>query len=179
MSSAFSCTLVVTAIGFAVLLAFLFGRWQEQDAQDAEVRQAQADRGGHVRVVPPVLGETATKWGWTDTADMGDRAPFRVTDPPPPPVPHVHAASASATVDESVWSRLAQCESTGNPRAVSASGKYRGLYQFSIETWLSVGETGDPIDASPEVQLAAAKRLQARSGWSQWPQCAARLGLPR
>jgi len=31
--------------------------------------------------------------------------------------------------------------------------------------------------APREVQIAAAQRLQARSGWGQWPSCAKRLGL--
>lgn len=107
-------------------------------------------------------------------ADL-DLLPHRYADPPDA---HVHTSGTrTATVIGDPWSALAHCESTGNPRAVSASGKYRGLFQFSMETWRSVGETGDPIDASPEVQLAAAQRLQARSGWGQWPQCASRLGL--
>ena len=76
-----------------------------------------------------------------------------------------------------LWSALAQCESNGNPRAVSKSGKYRGAFQFSIPTWRSLGYEGDPIDASYALQEQAAKRLQARSGWRQWPSCARRLGL--
>lgn len=76
-----------------------------------------------------------------------------------------------------VWAKLAQCESGGRPNAVSRSGKYFGLYQFSLKTWRGIGETGNPIDYSGEYQLAAAKRLQARSGWGQWPTCARRLGL--
>ena len=76
-----------------------------------------------------------------------------------------------------VWSALARCESGGNPQAVSASGTYRGLLQFSLATWRSVGMTGDPIDHTAEEQIAAAQRLQARSGFGQWPRCARRLGL--
>lgn len=76
-----------------------------------------------------------------------------------------------------VWAALARCESGGNPRAVSSTGKYRGAFQFSIATWQSLGYAGDPIDYSYEVQLEAAKKLQARSGWGQWPSCARQLGL--
>lgn len=76
-----------------------------------------------------------------------------------------------------IWTRLAECESGGNPRAVSPTGKYRGLLQFSIQTWRSVGMTGDPIDHTPAEQLAAGRRLQARSGFGQWRACARRLGL--
>lgn len=78
---------------------------------------------------------------------------------------------------ERVWRALGACESNNNPRAVSASGKYRGAFQFSIPTWRSLGYAGDPIDHSYETQLEAAKRLRARSGWGQWPSCARRLGL--
>jgi resuscitation-promoting factor RpfB len=69
------------------------------------------------------------------------------------------------------WPALARCESGGNPRAVSSTGKYRGLYQFSMSTWQSVGGVGDPIDASPDEQTYRAKLLYNRSGAGQWPHC--------
>ena len=37
--------------------------------------------------------------------------------------------------------------------------------------------SGNPVDYDYGTQLAAAQRLQARSGWGQWPHCARRLGL--
>jgi hypothetical protein len=43
--------------------------------------------------------------------------------------------------------RIAQCESGGNPRAVSAGGRYRGKYQFSRSTWRELGAKGDPARA--------------------------------
>lgn len=76
-----------------------------------------------------------------------------------------------------VWERLAQCESGGRPNAVSASGRYHGLYQFSVSTWRSVGGKGLPSQASAAEQTKRAKILQARSGWGQWPHCSAKLGL--
>jgi resuscitation-promoting factor RpfB len=69
------------------------------------------------------------------------------------------------------WPALARCESGGNPRAVNPSGKYRGLYQFSMATWRSVGGQGDPIDNSAEEQTYRAKVLYNRSGAGQWPHC--------
>lgn len=69
------------------------------------------------------------------------------------------------------WSALADCESGGNPRAVSSGGSYRGLYQFSISTWNSVGGSGDPIDASPSEQTYRAWVLYQRSGRGPWPVC--------
>src|SRR4029450_1267721 len=47
--------------------------------------------------------------------------------------------------------QIAECESGGNPRAISPGGQYRGKYQFSRETWLNLGGSGDPADA-PESQ---------------------------
>lgn len=76
-----------------------------------------------------------------------------------------------------VWGALAQCESGGNPRAVSPNGLYYGLYQFSLPTWRSVGGSGLPTQASASEQTQRAKALQARSGWGQWPACSAKLGL--
>lgn len=89
------------------------------------------------------------------------------------------AAVPSGPVDlgDGVWTALAQCESGGNPSAVSASGRYYGLFQFSLPTWQAVGGSGLPTEASPEEQLLRAQSLQARSGWGQWPACAAKLGL--
>lgn len=76
-----------------------------------------------------------------------------------------------------VWAALAQCESGGNPSAVSASGTYHGLYQFSVATWQSVGGSGLPSQASAAEQTKRAKMLQARSGWGQWPVCSQKIGV--
>ncbi|NEK85461.1 DUF348 domain-containing protein [Blastococcus saxobsidens] len=73
------------------------------------------------------------------------------------------------------WGALAACESGGRPNAVSASGKYRGMYQFSTSTWAAVGGTGDPAAASAEEQTYRAQQLYQRSGAGQWPHCGPRL----
>jgi uncharacterized protein YabE (DUF348 family) len=94
------------------------------------------------------------------------------------PAPARASGGGAATVTGSgVWGALAQCESGGNPAAVSANGLYYGLYQFSLGTWRSVGGTGLPSQASPAEQTQRAQALQARSGWGQWPHCSAKLGL--
>lgn len=69
------------------------------------------------------------------------------------------------------WARLRQCEASGNYRAVSPSGLYRGAYQFDQRTWESVGGTGDPIDASPAEQDKRAQILYDRRGRQPWPVC--------
>ena len=69
------------------------------------------------------------------------------------------------------WAALAQCESGGNPRDVSSNGEYRGLYQFTMGAWASVGGQGDPIDASSNEQTYRAQLLYRRSGDNVWPVC--------
>ena len=60
---------------------------------------------------------------------------------------------------------------------MSSNGLYYGLYQFSLSTWRGVGGSGLPTEATPAEQTMRAQALQARSGWGQWPACAAKLGL--
>ncbi|WP_040337358.1 resuscitation-promoting factor [Candidatus Blastococcus massiliensis] len=73
------------------------------------------------------------------------------------------------------WAALAKCESGGRPNAVSGTGKYRGMYQFSQSTWNAVGGTGDPAAASADEQTYRAQLLYQRSGAGQWPHCGPRL----
>lgn len=69
------------------------------------------------------------------------------------------------------FAALAQCESSGNPRAVSPGGKYRGLYQFDARTWRSVGGVGDPAAATPAEQTKRARLLYLDRGRQPWPEC--------
>jgi Transglycosylase-like domain/Putative peptidoglycan binding domain len=68
--------------------------------------------------------------------------------------------------------RIAQCESGGDPRAVSPGGRYRGKYQFSLATWQALGGRGDPAAASERAQDRMAARLLRLRGTSPWPNCA-------
>jgi soluble lytic murein transglycosylase-like protein len=94
--------------------------------------------------------------------------PLRASTTHAAPAPTATATAVASTSDGLNWTALARCESGGNPRAVSATGKYRGLYQFSTSTWASVGGQGDPIDASAAEQTARAQALYARGGAGQW-----------
>jgi peptidoglycan hydrolase-like protein with peptidoglycan-binding domain len=67
---------------------------------------------------------------------------------------------------------IAQCESGGNPRAVSADGRYRGKYQFSQGTWEGLGGTGDPAKAPEWKQDRLALKLYRLRGSASWPNCA-------
>src|SRR5688500_1478881 len=66
---------------------------------------------------------------------------------------------------------IASCESGGDPTAVGGGGLYRGKYQFTYETWASVGGTGDPAAAPEAEQDARAAALLARDGAGHWPVC--------
>ena len=69
--------------------------------------------------------------------------------------------------------KIAQCESGGNPHAISPSGQYRGMFQFTFATWAAVGGHGDPAQASAAEQIQRAAILYERSGPGQWPVCGA------
>ena len=73
--------------------------------------------------------------------------------------------------------KIADCESGGNPRAVSPDGRYRGKYQFSRPTWRAMGGEGDPAKASEAEQDKRARMLYDREGAKPWPACARKLGL--
>jgi hypothetical protein len=66
---------------------------------------------------------------------------------------------------------IAQCESHGNPQAISPNGMYRGKYQFSFSTWQSVGGKGDPAAASEYEQDKRAEMLYKTGGPGHWPVC--------
>jgi len=81
----------------------------------------------------------------------------------------LHASSSAA---DPMLARIAACESGGDPTAVSADGRYRGKYQFSLQTWREVGGSGDPAQATEAEQDRMAAKLLRRSGTSPWPNCA-------
>lgn len=72
---------------------------------------------------------------------------------------------------EATLERIAACESGGDPTAVSASGQYRGKYQFDTQTWQRMGGTGDPAAAPEAEQDARAAQLLAQRGTAPWPAC--------
>ena len=67
--------------------------------------------------------------------------------------------------------RIGQCESGGDPTAVSADGHYRGKYQFDRATWERMGGSGDPAQAGEAEQDRIAAKLLAQRGTSPWPVC--------
>ena len=81
------------------------------------------------------------------------------------------ARAASAGAPNATLARIAQCESGGNPAAVSPDGRYRGKYQFTRSTWRAMGGTGDPAAAPVAEQDQRAAALLAAQGTAPWPVC--------
>jgi len=108
--------------------------------------------------------------------------PTPVTAPPTPATTAISTA-APATSGQAhpppaggVWLQLRECESGDNYQSDTGNGYY-GAYQFSWQTWASLGYPGRP-DLEPYwMQDQAAERLESQYGWGQWPTCSAALGL--
>jgi len=94
------------------------------------------------------------------------RLAHRRAEPPKPPAPKPVAVPAHLQA-------IAQCESGGDPTAIGGGGLYRGKYQFHVDTWRSVGGSGDPAAAPEAEQDRRAIILYERSGPGQWPTCGA------
>ena len=94
----------------------------------------------------------------------------------------VAKAEASRASMGGGWAALRRCESGGNYGAVSATGTYRGAYQFSRSTWNAVAARShprlvgvDPAAAAPADQDAMAMSLYRSSGSRPWPHCGRHL----
>jgi hypothetical protein len=111
-----------------------------------------------------------------DSAWTAAPAPVQHTFGAPASQHQAVASSSSSGVAGGVWAALRACESGGNYSTSTGNGFY-GAYQFTQQTWNSVGMSGSPASASPAQQDAAAQKLQAQQGWGPWPACSAKLGL--
>jgi resuscitation-promoting factor RpfB len=90
------------------------------------------------------------------------------------PAPTVSYASGNT-----VWDKIAQCESGGNWATNTGNGYYGGL-QFSLGTWQAYGGSGLPSNASRLTQIAIATKIRnASRGYGAWPACSQALGLPQ
>jgi hypothetical protein len=132
----------------------------EQERRTAE-RAAAADAAAAARsTVAP-----STTSGARSTAAPAASAPAGVPSSSAPgqgnPTP-----AESATLAKIRW-----CESRNNYSIVSASGRYRGAYQFDVTTWRGVGGSGDPAAASPAEQDYRALLLLRLRGTRPWPRC--------
>jgi hypothetical protein len=82
------------------------------------------------------------------------------------------AATSSTSSSNATLEKIAQCESGGDPTAVSADGTYRGKYQFDRSTWQQLGGSGDPAAAPESEQDQRALSLYRQRGTAPWPNCA-------
>ena len=72
------------------------------------------------------------------------------------------------------WARrTSECESGGDPDAVSSDGTYRGAFQFMKRTWRHSPKSpgGDPIRYKWRTQAVVAVALKKRDGAQHWPNC--------
>ncbi len=91
--------------------------------------------------------------------------------------PFLLAAPAQAA-PESVWDKLAKCESSSDWNINTGNGYYGGV-QFSQSTWAEFGgsEYAPRADlATREQQIAIAERVLAGQGWKAWPTCSGQVG---
>jgi hypothetical protein len=131
--------------------------------------------------------EVAAEAPASDAAEALDPAPVPTPASAPMEATLYSAAAPAAPAaprvtysGTSVWDDLAQCESGGNWAINTGNGYYGGL-QFSYGTWHGYGggEFAEyPHQATREEQIIVAERLHAARGYSPWPACRSKLGLP-
>lgn len=133
-----------------------------------QARRANAARLAALRSAQRRVVQRTRADGTTQTTVIQDPTPTPVsTDPAPSAAPAPSSAAPSDALQA-----IAQCESGGNPAAVSPSGLYRGKYQFDPGTWSSLGGQGsDPAKASEAEQDRVAGVLYSQQGASPWPVC--------
>jgi hypothetical protein len=114
----------------------------------------------HAAATPPIETTTTTPATTTSTS-----------------MPRSHETAPMRTAGD-VWDALAQCESSG--RWDLADGLHEGGLQFAPETWDSFRDSTDAEAAylaTPDRQIAVAKRVLRDQGVRAWPSCGPRVGL--
>src|SRR6185503_2547595 len=152
----------------------------------SEIVVKRGDRGAAVRSIQRQLGLTADGVFGPMTERAGrrfqrrhDLVPDGIVGPltrgalglQPFSARSVRRTSTRTVRIPAVLRQIAECESGGNPRAISPGGTYRGKYQFSRSTWRNLGGTGDPADAPEWVQDKLALKLYRMNGTAPWPNC--------
>lgn len=171
-------TLVETAQSDAIQAAA-----HERDAEVAlerlrEAAEAQAARRAaqsEAAARQAAAGSAGTSSGGSppgsSTARTGSGAASASSPAPPAPVASSGARGNPTAAESAQLAKIRHCESRGNYQIVSASGRYRGAYQFDMRTWAGVGGSGDPAAASPAEQDYRALLLLRQRGTRPWPNC--------
>jgi uncharacterized protein YabE (DUF348 family) len=138
-----------------------------------------------VETARELVSDAVTAEPVTEVVAVGTKPRPVAPKPAPAPAPARAASSGAASSAAQApvatssgglnWAALAACESGGRVDAVSSTGKYHGLYQFSVATWNAVGGSGLPSQASASEQTMRAQMLFDRAGAGQWPHCGPRL----
>ena len=168
-------------------LAHLVAAQQTQQQAQARVAAVAAHpatqglpvNGGLVAAVQAAVQPAPAPAAPVPAAAPGRSLPSVPTTAAPTPTSSGSTAPVASSGDGGaggVWLQLRECESGDDYQANTGNG-YFGAYQFSQQTWTDLGFPGRPDQQAPATQDAAAQKLQAESGWSQWPACAAALGL--
>jgi len=109
-----------------------------------------------------LVSETVTVQPVTEKVTVGTKAK-------PAPAANTGAA-APAMMNEAMWDKIAQCESSGNWSINSGNGYYGGL-QFDIRTWIGAGGGAYAPNASLATkaqQIDIANRIYAQRGLQPW-----------
>jgi Transglycosylase-like domain/Putative peptidoglycan binding domain len=127
----------------------------------ATARSVRSFQRRHGLTVDGVVGpQTAAALGLPSSTQTGVRA-----------ASGSGGAEASGSSSSSTLDAIAQCESGGDPAAVSSDGHYRGKYQFTRSTWRQMGGSGDPAAAPEAEQDRLAAALLSARGTTPWPVC--------
>lgn len=174
-------TLVVLSLGIATFSSRTV-QTPEHRLKPIQAEDLSLERYFQMRASRASSGRSAVAYASTVTSPT-TTAPATTTTTRRPS-PHQSTAAQSKATESTpenppgdIWEKLAWCESRMQQRALSANGLYYSYFQWTLSTYHSVGGVGDPRDVDYETQKALAIKLQARSGWGQWPRCSRRLGL--
>ena len=195
----FLAAAALSSAGVGTSTAFADEPTAEAGASSSSVTVRKGDRGSAVRRVQSRLGLTADgmfgpqtaravrrfqrRRGLTADGIVGPitRRALRLRPFTSGSVVHPGSGGAPAGGEGSpvklprVLARIAECESGGDPTAVSPGGRYRGKFQFSRETWEAYGGRGsDPAKASEAHQDRIALKLYRARGTDPWPACSKR-----
>ena len=159
--------LALILVGAILLTFFATKAWaMENDRENSGGLSSQSSTAQRRVHVEDFVSSTTTS---TTTTTLPSKRVQSVSSPV--------EASPIRQASGDVWEALRNCEAGGNYSRNSGNGYY-GAYQFSAPTWRSMN-TGYEFAhlAPPAVQDDAAKRLQASSGWGQWPACSKKIGV--
>lgn len=117
-----------------------------------------------------LVSESVSVQPVTEKVTIGTKAKPVAAAPAAAPAGTNTGAAAPAMMNEAMWDKIAQCESTGNWSINSGNGYYGGL-QFDIRTWIGAGGGAYAPNASLATkaqQIDIANRVYAQRGLQPW-----------